>query len=222
MLRILFLFFLLSSGLYANEASDRLDPVMLYSPRATLKTFMTSMNKYMKYKKTNPSRAELALKRASKTLNYRDVAPALKYEVSTTVPIYLKEVIDRIMIINLSTIPDDTKENSWTLRDTAIAIAKVQDGTDAGKYLFSPYTVDNAADFFHRVQDLPYVVKNNKGAAYERPWIESKIPPYLKVEFLGYQRWKYIGLILYALFGVVIKFLVTFLLGYILRLAEKK
>ena len=35
MLRILFLFFLLSSGLYANEASDRFDPVMLYSPRAT-------------------------------------------------------------------------------------------------------------------------------------------------------------------------------------------
>ena len=68
MLRILFLFFLLSSGLYASETSDRLDPVMLYSPRATLKTFMTSMNKYMKYKKTNPSRAELALKRASKNI----------------------------------------------------------------------------------------------------------------------------------------------------------
>ena len=51
MLRILFLFFLLSSGLYANEASDQLDPVMLHSPRATLKTFMTSMNKYMSIKK---------------------------------------------------------------------------------------------------------------------------------------------------------------------------
>ena len=67
MLRILFLF-LLSSGLYANEASDRLDPVMLYSPRATLKTFMTSMNKYMKYKKTNPSRARISIEESVKNI----------------------------------------------------------------------------------------------------------------------------------------------------------
>ena len=155
MLRILLVLCLLSSSAYANEAADRLDLLMLYSPRATMKTFMTSMNKYMKFKKTNPARAELALKRASKTLNFRDVSPALRYEIATTVPVYLKEVIDRITIIKLSDIPNTTSETVWTLSDTAISIAKVEEGSEAGKYLFSPYTVDNASDFFIEFKTFP-------------------------------------------------------------------
>lgn len=221
MLRILLVLCLLSTHVQANEAADRLDPISLYSPRVTLKTFMTAMNKYLKFKKVNPARAELALTRASKTFSYEDVSTALRYEVANTAPVYLKEVLDRVLVINFSQIPNTTTENSWTIKDTAITIIRVKDGPQAGKYLFSPYTVANASDFFRRVQDLPYVVKTNQGADYRKPWIESKIPPYLKVEFMGYQRWKYIGLVFYILFGFMIKLIVTFLLTHMLKIAER-
>ena len=206
---------LISSYAYSNEATERLNPIELGSPRSTMRTFMVAMDNYLKFKKINPKRAESSLKRASRTLDLSQVSPAFKVDTETSAPVYLKEVIDRVTVINYKKLPGDDSLDSWTLNGTAITIYKVKEGPKKDKYLFSPSTVQNVKEYFTTVEDLPYVVKINQGADYEKPWIESKIPPYMKVKLMGFQRWKYLGVLFYIVFAFFLKYFIEFIIGKI-------
>jgi MscS family membrane protein len=72
----------------------------------------------------------------------------------------LFDVFNRIPLPAPKDIPDedemDSKEEmSWTISHTPITIARIADGPRAGEWLFTPGTVDRAAEFYRKTRNLP-------------------------------------------------------------------
>lgn len=226
----LVLFFLssnLPSPLLADIASDRLKPVKTDTPQDTMRTFMEAMTKYhsaVKTKDLNQQREYI--NRAIRTLNLEHISAVLRIESGKEVAIFLKEVIDRVIIIDYDKIPPGSEagaldNNRWRLKGTEITIAKVDDGSRKGEFLFSPDTVDRAKEFYSMVKDLPYVTGSDGGAGYKLPWIQSRIPKTLKQKVLGIPQWQLIGIFVSIFLGLVLRGLGRYFLMIIRKLANK-
>jgi MscS family membrane protein len=162
----------------AADAKYPLEPLNLSSPRATLNSFLTTGDAYLRllndeYWET-PSRAvaarlhEMGVK-AERTLDLSEAPPAARFEMGRDETIYLYEVLSRIELPPETDIPDaaayaDTGDNkkadgkpaSWTIPHTEITIARVAKGPRAGEFLFSPSTVARAEEFYQKTRALPY------------------------------------------------------------------
>jgi MscS family membrane protein len=162
----------------AADAKYPLEPLDLSSPRATLNSFLTTGDAYLRllndeYWET-PSRAvaarlhEMGVK-AERTLDLSEAPPAARFEMGRDETIYLYEVLSRIELPPETDIPDaaayaDTGDNkkadgklwSWTVPHTEITIARVAKGARAGEFLFSPSTVARAEEFYQKTRALPY------------------------------------------------------------------
>jgi MscS family membrane protein len=162
----------------AADAKYPLEPLNLSSPRATLNSFLTTGDAYLRllndeYWET-PSRAvaarlhEMGVK-AERTLDLSEAPPAARFEMGRDETIYLYEVLSRIELPPETDIPDaaayaDTGDNkkadgklwSWTVPHTEITIARVAKGARAGEFLFSPSTVARAEEFYQKTRALPY------------------------------------------------------------------
>jgi MscS family membrane protein len=157
----------------AADARHPLEPLDLSSPRATLNTFLTTGDAYLRllndeYWKT-PSRAAAARLhdmgvKAERTLDLREAPPAARFEMGRDGVIYLYEVLSRIELPPKADIPGasayakeaDGKPVSWTIPHTEITLARVANGPHAGEFLFSPSTVARAAEFYQKARTLPY------------------------------------------------------------------
>jgi MscS family membrane protein len=157
----------------AADAKYPLEPLNLSSPRATLNSFLTTGDAYLRllndeYWET-PSRAvaarlhEMGVK-AERTLDLSEAPPAARFEMGRDETIYLYEVLSRIELPPKADIPADTGDNkkadgklwSWTVPHTEITIARVAKGARAGEFLFSPSTVARAEEFYQKTRALPY------------------------------------------------------------------
>jgi MscS family membrane protein len=157
---------LFTSGQPAPQADDPLKPADTSSPQATLKSFIDSMNAlYRAYKAEGPSdrgrdarRAPLG--RALRCLNVSKVPAGAQEETENQAAVLLMEVLDRIKIPPYERIPgapEVRKDNvtSWTVPDTEITIARVEEGPRKGEFLFTPETVSRAKSFYDRVPTCP-------------------------------------------------------------------
>ncbi len=156
------------------DAGHPLQPPDLSSPRATLNTFLTTGDDYLRLVSDEywdtPSRQaaarlhELAVK-AERALDLSEVPPAAGFEMGRDAVVYLYEVLSRIELPPAAEIPDaaayadtgdDEKPARWTIPHTEISIARVASGPRAGDFLFSPSTVVRAAEFYEKARTLPY------------------------------------------------------------------
>src|SRR5690606_15450820 len=128
----------------------------------------------------------------------------LKEQTGIETVIYLKEIMDRAVLVKYKYIPsldrDDpdyeqwkadlaSKGHRWRLKNTQITIRKVSSGTRKGEYLFTPETVARAKEWYGRVKHLPYVKdleEARQGAGYRQPWIEKVLPTWMRDQFLGF------------------------------------
>ena len=83
------------------------------------------------------------------------------HESSRRLAIQLKEVLDRIDLPPIESIPDaqtmaKAEFKRWTIPGTEIQIAQVKTGPRAGEYLFTPETLNRLPEFYAKVKDLPY------------------------------------------------------------------
>ena len=97
------------------DANHPLDPPDLSSPRATLNTFLTTGDDYLRLVNEEywdtPSRQaaarlhELGLK-AERALDLREAPPAARFEMGRDAVVYLYEVLSRIELPPVAEIPD--------------------------------------------------------------------------------------------------------------------
>ena len=209
--------------------SDYLTPINTESPRKCLRSFMIAMDSYRNYRKektsTSKTKAEEKLNRAIKTLNLESVPTLLREQRGKEAAIYLKEVIDRITIIDYSQVPDkdfdSDKKGSWRLANTEIIIQRSKTGEKAGEYLFAKQTVKQAYDFYKRVRHLPYLTKINQGSGYSEPWFEKKLPEWFKKPFLSVDWWQWLGIFLAILIGFTFRTFFRYGLLIFLRILSK-
>ena len=193
------------------------------SPRATLESLIDNMERaYAEAQESKwPEReTRLLLRRAVRTLDLSDAPRTLAEDIGMEAALYLKEIIDRVGVPPLATVPDrqivdDDELVKWRLPNTEIVIAKVDSGPRTGEWLFTPATVDQAQGFFERVEHLPYrpgatprifaAYSMTPGAGLSLYWAES-LPRWLGRDLLGQTLWQWLAglgaLLLGLLLGV--------------------
>lgn len=207
-------------------AESPLKPVRTESPRDTMLSFMEAMDDYHKGVKTNNKSLKARIEDAIRTFDAADLNLVNKNRHLEKMAIYLKETIDRVILINYELIPDEAaiKEKSlarWRLKDTEIKIIQKTDSERKGEYLFSSNTVANAQRYYERVKDLAYLAGTTNGAGLEKNWLDIKLPQWWMEETLEFKNWQWMGVLLFIFLGFLGKFIVEFVLHNITKLTEK-
>ena len=166
----------------ANAAGEEnpLRPIDTSSPRATLQGFLEFMNEgfgkgvglldsYLASSNPYLTPEQMAAihdsihlqESAQRSLDLSELPPAIVHETSRRLAIQLKEVLDRIALPPVESIPDaqamaKAEFKRWTIPDTEIQIAQVKTGPRAGEYLFTPETLNRLPEFYAKVRDFPY------------------------------------------------------------------
>ncbi len=157
-----------------------LKPIDTSSPRATLQSFLEFMNSgyakgagivesYLASPKLYLSPEDVSTikgsfryqESAQRALDLSELPPAMVGESSRRLAIQLKEVLDRIDLPAIESIPDaqamiKSEFRRWTLPNSEIRIQRVEKGPRTGEYLFTPETIDRIPEFYAKIKDLPY------------------------------------------------------------------
>lgn len=205
-------------------AESPLKPVKTESPRGTMKSFLFAMRDYKKGMETGDEKLKLRIEDAIRTLNLDSVSYSDKKTLGKTSAIYLKETIDRVILIDFSKIPDDESAKAlkrWRLKDTEISISRVKNGDREGEFLFTKDTILRAKTFYERVKHLPYVEGSGEGAGFKAPWYERQFPDWLKGNKFYIPNWQVLGIFAAILLGFILKSLISFFVGQLKRITEK-
>lgn len=218
----------------AAAEENPLEPIDTSSPRGTLQGFIEFMNKgheakqrllqpylassqlYLSPEETAAARRTMErLKAAERALDLSELPPAMVEESARRLTMLLKEVLDRIDIPSIESIPDakamaDVETKRWTLPDSEIRIAWVKSGPRTGEYLFSPETVQRLPEFYLKVKDLPYKPGASTGLyeffAYSPSGVafalQRIVPPrwlldppaWMRVTFVDQPLWRWFGI----------------------------
>lgn len=165
---------------YAEVDNNPLKPIDTSSPRATLQGFIEFTNKaygegfglintYMNSSELYLTAAEIVAlkdvrhsqKSAERALDLSELPPATVDETSRRLMVQMKEVLDRIDIPAMESIPDvqimaKSEFKYWVIPNTEIRIQRVEKGARAGEYLFTPDTLNRLPEFYAKVKHLPY------------------------------------------------------------------
>ena len=167
----LFLMFALPApSLFAQDKGAAFDPYPLRpadtsSPRDTLRSFNTNINEAVQAWRAGDSREVItrAGERAHETFDFSQLPGRGRFAREVETMLFLKEILDRIELPPDSEIPGAAevagKENAlvrWTIPNTKITIAKIEEGPRAGEFLFTAKTVDGLQQFYESAKDLPY------------------------------------------------------------------
>ena len=170
----------------ANAGEENpLKPIDTSSPRTTLQGFLEFMNEgyktgvgliqpyldssnlYLTPEQVASMHDTLYLQEsAQRSLDLSELPPAIVHESSRRLAIQLKEVLDRIDLPPVESIPDvqtmtKAEFKRWTIPGTEIQIAEVKTGPRVGEYLFTSQTLNRLPEFYAKVRDLP----NKPGAS---------------------------------------------------------
>lgn len=184
------------------------------SPRDTMKTFMLAMNDYRKGVATGDLKLKSRITAAIRCLNLEDTTYLMREEKGTEAAIFIKEVIDRVILIDYNLIPEIPETNRWRLRNTEITISKVIDGERTGEWLFSQDTVYRSKKFYEAAKVYPYLEKSGQGAGYKPSWIIRYTPMWSRKKVLSTHIWQWISIMI----AISIGFFIRFVFGLLTRL----
>lgn len=222
---ILTLLFSLSLFAQSRTPENILEPNKFETPRETYIIFMKAMEDYRKGMQSKNAQMMAELDTAVRCLNLDGVPFALRTEKGRESAILLKEVMDRIAVLEPSSIPEvgdkpDIPLTKWTFERTEISMTKVESGERANEFLFSRETVARVNEFYAKTKHLSYLPNSGGGAGYKDPWSES-LPGWMKFKISSIYVWQIVGIILSILFGYVIKWFTKFVTHFITRLVNR-
>ncbi|MEJ8573321.1 mechanosensitive ion channel family protein [Microbaculum marinum] len=218
-----------------------LSPPDLSSPRATLQTlrrnvqeaYVNLIEAYEIHRETPGfgtapevtelvKEAELRLRRAVDTLDLSEVPSVNRERVGTETVLLLKEILDRLPVPPYNEIPDYVTVSAapkshpltqWTLPYSDITIVRIDEGPNAGKFLFSAETVALAKETYGVVRG--YLERNDANEDFFEfytltpgqllppkwyLWIED-LPDWTRYQYEGQTVWQWVGLALVLAIG---------------------
>ncbi len=142
-----------------------LRPANTSSPRDTLRTFVDELDFALGAEQQSrlefkTRRAFVAYARAANTLDFTTTPNNGSPSVRVERVLALKEVLDRLELPPENTIPDarmveDRGVKRWSIPDSKITIQLVEEGPNAGEFLFSADTVQRIIRYYGYVKELP-------------------------------------------------------------------
>ena len=192
----------------AEPVEHPLEPPDRSSPRATIRTFLDSIDEAWDiYSRGGTGYFEPFL-RARRCLDTSEIPPLVFREATGKAALTLKEVLDRLVLPPFEEIPDaaDIEElalTQWTIPHTQITLTQVAEGEQQGQWLFSKRTVARVEEFYAKVEHLPYQ-PGRLGGHIEELRSETRavllfklvevMPPLFKSELGGMFVWQWFGL----------------------------
>lgn len=150
----------------AGAEEGPLAPLDMSSPRATLQSFTATIDRVAaNFKDLNRRGVRVENARLIQLglgcLDLSAVPSSLVETEGREAAVCLKEVLDRIPLPPLDTLPDAAAVKAagierWRLPNTEIALVRLTAGPRAGDFVFSADSVARAAEFFERVRHVPY------------------------------------------------------------------
>jgi MscS family membrane protein len=196
-----------------------LEPPDRSSPRATISTFLNSIDRAWElYQTGNPDFGE-PFRDARECLDLSQIPPMVFREVSAESALVLKEVLDRIELPGDNEMPDATVADElgisrWTIPHTEITLVRTLEGEREGEWLFSSRTVARTEEFYDRVRHLPYRPGRAGGHIEELRSgsqavllmrFSQAMPRWFRGEVGGMLAWQWFGLaLLVALLALVV------------------
>lgn len=199
----------------APAAAVRLEPVKTDSPRDAMRSFMSAMDRHVLAKHSGDGMADAWLADAAQCLDLSQANLVGREVIGREAAVLIKEVIDRVIVIDYDLVPDDPSSQRWRLRGTGIAIRRIAEGERAGEHLFSADTVSRARDYFQKVRDLP-LLEGRLGGGFTVAWQERWVPATLKPEVLGVTYWQWLAIGGLVFVGLLMRLLVR-ALGFVAR-----
>lgn len=154
------------------------------SPLATLESFMASMNEAYRIKETAQAaleaeppemtiaeareadtQARLLIAQAISAIDLSEIPPAQRADLGIERALMLKEVLDRIALPPVDSVPGEAEivepDNAdepyrWRIAGTEIEIERMESGPRVGEYLFDQVTVEALPGMYRLLEDLPY------------------------------------------------------------------
>jgi MscS family membrane protein len=152
-----------ASGKESKLDSNPLRPADTSSPRDTLSNFLSDTSRVIEDFRQNKASdsAYRALYRAMQTLDFSTTPQGDSWFVRSRRVALLQELLARIELPPLNTIPGDAQVadgtiTQWTIPDTGITIAKIAHGPHTGQFLFSADTVEGLDRLYRQAKHLPY------------------------------------------------------------------
>jgi MscS family membrane protein len=144
------------------------------SPRATLRSFLTNLDKaIVDWRRGTPDKiTDRAWMSAIQTLDFSTTPNSDSWSVQAERAILLKEILDRVEVPPYSKIPGGDAVakagvTRWTIPNTRITIARIEYGPRAGEFLFSAATVERLYRSYMIARELPYKPTASTPGAYE-------------------------------------------------------
>jgi MscS family membrane protein len=201
-----------------------LQPPDTSSPRTMLEDFMFFTSKGLEALHDGKDKDIIRawFERAERCLNLSQVSPDRKEAVAIESGLLLYGALNRIGLPEFLSIPDEQtvseKEiTKWVVPHTDITIAIVEEGEFTGEFLFTPRTVENAADYYAKVRHLPnrtnytsgnyesYVTRPALGIPYE--WTD-KLPGWAIARVYKNPLWKWLAILLLITLGTLLAMLI--------------
>jgi MscS family membrane protein len=200
-----------------------LRPADTSSPRGTLRSFNANINEAIQaWQAGEPQEVVTrAGQRAHEAFDFSHLPGRGRFPKEVETMLFLKEILDRIELPPDNEIPGDeevvNKEKAltrWTIPNTRITIAKIEEGPRAGEFLFTAETVHRLQEFYERAKDLPYKpgaviglyedFAHSPGPIVPRSWAMA-LPDWSRTVVLGEALWQWLGfaiVVVAAFFGV--------------------
>ena len=217
----------------ATDAKGALAPLDTQSPRATLTGFLATMDEGLRLTRDNflnswttDPRVRRRIKhlfvKAHRAFDVSQVPPDAQSEVSSDAALHLYDVLARIELPLEREIPgadafeEEQKNQKWIVPGTEITLARTGEGPRAGEFLFSPETVERAAEFYDKTRDLPIIrdgpltniveLQANLGGFLLPPRLIKEFPDWTKKLVMGQGLWKWIAIAVALIVGLVVVF----------------
>ncbi len=169
-----------------RQVRARLKPIDTSTPRSTLEGFLDAVNRAHTIVmdadaalRADPpaitreralereQRAHLLLERAGGALDLSQVPEALRQDLRFEATLQLKEILDRIALPPLESVPGARRVAAhrqsgeggalrWRIPATKLEILEITEGDREDEFLFSAATVERIAELYDGLRDLPY------------------------------------------------------------------
>ena len=155
-------------------------------------------------------------------LDLSSVPPSLRYEIGTETTAYLLDILGRVELPNLESVPDEeafddgVSPAKWRIPGTPIWIVQADKGAREGEFLFSESTVMAAPRFYQGIKDLPLqtslpIISWHRAIPQiTGPMIPAAVlrivPQSLRDFWLDTPRWKVIAVVLLSALATLLLF----------------
>ncbi len=211
-----------------DDPASILAPLKTESPRDTMQSYVRSMSRYLDEKRKGSRLTDSHLRDAVRTFDTSGLPALQQAEAACEAAILLKEVLDRVILLEYDLIPDEKSDyvvsnSRWRLKGTEIVISRMPDGERKDEWLFSAQTVARAAEFFEKVRHLPYQKGTGGGADYQDPWQDSlfPMPDWLKKGMMGLLTWQWIAVLIAIFLGYTMRSVFAGLGSMVIKLTHK-